>query len=326
MSRFLVAVLTSLSMTVVLEAQISTAVYEFQTTTTGPFSEATILTVPPGSYRINALVAASAEESDFVGAGQADAQLTFSVASLGSGVVVDDVERTLYVEEFGFFCGGFGEEFNDQTGSWISSLSTSPMVTVAQTSEVGSDYTGSLASTAGPLCSYNALADVDTRYQVTITVLDPTDFELEIEGTVNVVGTPGYSSALVSFTVVEIEIEIEIDCGDGIDNDGDGLVDCDDSDCTCVTMFLRGDCNTDGSFDIADTVHNLAYQFSGGAVLCLDAHDVNDDGVIDIGDPVYALAHLFTGGPPPAAPFLTCGSDPTPALAPLGCAQFATCP
>ncbi len=77
-------------------------------------------------------------------------------------------------------------------------------------------------------------------------------------------------------------------------------------------LFIRGDCNADGTVNIADPVSGLAYLFSGAPTDCLDAHDTNDDGQVDISDPIYALAYLFDGGPALPAPFLNCGADPTP--------------
>lgn len=89
--------------------------------------------------------------------------------------------------------------------------------------------------------------------------------------------------------------------------------------------FTRGDVNADGLFDIADAVYSLSSLFAGSsAPTCADAADVNDDGFIDIADPVSALATLFTGAADPAAPFLSCGTDPTSDT--LSCGSFAGCP
>ena len=76
-------------------------------------------------------------------------------------------------------------------------------------------------------------------------------------------------------------------------------------------IFKRGDCNTDGIFNIADAVCGLDYLFGGGGATCLDAIDTNDDGAVDISDAVYVLSALFSGGPEPAIPFGACGVDPT---------------
>ena len=78
-------------------------------------------------------------------------------------------------------------------------------------------------------------------------------------------------------------------------------------------IFRRGDCNIDGSFNIADCVFLLAMLFSGGeASSCTSACDANDDGSINIADAVYGLANLFSGGPVPPDPGpFECGPDPT---------------
>lgn len=76
--------------------------------------------------------------------------------------------------------------------------------------------------------------------------------------------------------------------------------------------FSRGDSNADGTLNVADPIHLLAYLFSGGPTpSCTSASDGNDDGALDIADAVYALAYLFTQGAPPPAPFPACGADPT---------------
>ena len=91
-----------------------------------------------------------------------------------------------------------------------------------------------------------------------------------------------------------------------------------------MPSFLRGDCNSDNSRNLADAIFNLAVLFSGGGpITCSDACDHNDDGSIDISDPVYLLAYLFSGGPDHPEPNLVCGSDPTSDT--LGCASN-TCP
>lgn len=95
--------------------------------------------------------------------------------------------------------------------------------------------------------------------------------------------------------------------------------------------FVRGDCNTDGGYDIGDPITVLGYLFPvpGSAPadpVCADACDGNDDGLLDIADAVRLLTGLF-GSPttPPAAPHPGCGSDPTDDT--LGCADFpAICP
>jgi hypothetical protein len=78
-------------------------------------------------------------------------------------------------------------------------------------------------------------------------------------------------------------------------------------------VFLRGDANLDGSFDIADPTSVLGCLFLGAACSeCPDAADSNDDGGVDLSDAAYSLGYLFLGGPPPARPGPdVCGPDPT---------------
>lgn len=127
----------------------------------------------------------------------------------------------------------------------------------------------------------------------------------------------------------------------GVDRDSDGAYDHDEldacsdpADAMVVPVpglcpeppFSRGDCNSDGSFDLSDPVSLLFALFGGaGAPSCPDACDMDDGGALDIADAIFALEHLFGGGPPPAAPFPGCGPDPVPdALDP--CAGSAFCP
>lgn len=88
--------------------------------------------------------------------------------------------------------------------------------------------------------------------------------------------------------------------------------------------FVRGDCNADGSFGIADAVRVLVVLFEGVPVGdCPDACDGNDDGGVDISDAVTMLSALFVGGGPLPEP-IACGADPT--LDAIDCLFFAGCP
>lgn len=87
--------------------------------------------------------------------------------------------------------------------------------------------------------------------------------------------------------------------------------------------FIRGDCNGDGAYNIADAVSGLDALFGGGDAQCVDSCDVNDDGSFNIADVVFQLSNLFSGGMDPNAPFPDCGEDPT--ADGLDCAAFA-CP
>lgn len=97
-------------------------------------------------------------------------------------------------------------------------------------------------------------------------------------------------------------------------------------------VFRRGECNDDGTFNIADAVFVLSVLFppmSGApTVVCMDACDSNDDGSIDIADAVTALEALFPGPggpvPLPAPGALSCGEDPTADM--LDCSGYTSCP
>jgi len=89
-------------------------------------------------------------------------------------------------------------------------------------------------------------------------------------------------------------------------------------------LFIRGDANADGAYNIADVIYNLNYQFvEGPAPPCLKTADVNDDGSIQISDPIFSLNHQFMGGPDPPHPYEACGLDSTPDD--LGCQEFRPC-
>ncbi|MEM7165520.1 MAG: Ig-like domain-containing protein [Planctomycetota bacterium] len=92
--------------------------------------------------------------------------------------------------------------------------------------------------------------------------------------------------------------------------------------------FIRGDCNADGGYDIADAVKLLTFLFPPAPpptpLSCEDACDCNDDEALDIGDAVCMLNGLFgTVTVPPPSPHPGCGGDP--AGDSLDCAAY-TCP
>jgi hypothetical protein len=77
--------------------------------------------------------------------------------------------------------------------------------------------------------------------------------------------------------------------------------------------FARGDVNLDGRVSISDSMRLRRFLFNGGDFPpCLDAADTNDDGSINVTDIIFVLNHVHLGGPPPPAPFLASGPDPTP--------------
>lgn len=92
-----------------------------------------------------------------------------------------------------------------------------------------------------------------------------------------------------------------------------------------TSMFVRGNCNNDTTFDIGDGIQVLSLLFGrADAPDHEKACDSNDDGAIDIGDGIFILSTLFSAGPFPSQPHPECGSDPTDDG--LGCDSFSACP
>jgi hypothetical protein len=79
-----------------------------------------------------------------------------------------------------------------------------------------------------------------------------------------------------------------------------------------ISMFVRGDANSDLTVNVSDALWTLNYLFLGAsAPLCLDAADANDDGEVNITDPVVTLQVLFLGGASLPPPNVSPGNDPT---------------
>ncbi len=84
-------------------------------------------------------------------------------------------------------------------------------------------------------------------------------------------------------------------------------------------LFIRGDCNEDGTVDLRDAAVNddlaalIAYLDGTGPLLaCEDRCDLNDDGMISIADISYFTLHIISAGEPDVpAPFPDPGIDPT---------------
>lgn len=84
-----------------------------------------------------------------------------------------------------------------------------------------------------------------------------------------------------------------------------------------TTPFVRGDCNEDGSPNLADAVWLLNYLFANGPSRdCLAACDTNDDTTVGLVDAILLLQYWMSGGPPPASPYPTCGTDDSGAPCP----------
>ncbi|MEM7165503.1 MAG: hypothetical protein AAF581_08565 [Planctomycetota bacterium] len=93
-------------------------------------------------------------------------------------------------------------------------------------------------------------------------------------------------------------------------------------------IFDRGDCNADGTTNIADAVFLLASLFPPpGAppamVGCQDACDANDDDALNISDAVRLLNALFGPATPLPSPYGSCGIDPTHGV--LDCVDHEAC-
>ena len=151
-----------------------------------------------------------------------------------------------------------------------------------------------------------------------------TSFAIFVDGVLfsNLPGTATSDSVslAVSANAQQICLEATDECGDPLTMNV-----CCDVTCNPGIQLIRGDCNSDGLVDLADTIFELAALFTGGGpVPCEDSCDLNDDGVLDISDGIYNLLNLFGGGAPPAAPFPACGVDPTDTDT-LGCSNYTAC-
>lgn len=85
-----------------------------------------------------------------------------------------------------------------------------------------------------------------------------------------------------------------------------------------MPQLRRGDCNNDGTINIADAITALGILFPAGPPPvpdCAEACNANDDDMFNIADAIALLGSLFGSPPIPLpAPGSTCGFDPTPTL------------
>ena len=89
--------------------------------------------------------------------------------------------------------------------------------------------------------------------------------------------------------------------------------------------FIRGDCNNDMSFNVADVIYHLTSLFaSGPPPPCRAACDMDLSGNDDIADSVQMLYVLFQAAPDPPAPFPDCG--PADPAGPTPDCQWPICP
>lgn len=93
-------------------------------------------------------------------------------------------------------------------------------------------------------------------------------------------------------------------------------------------QFVRGECNNDGTFDLADVVFFVGYLFPPSGVPsilpCVDACDSNNDGTADLADAVASLAALF-GSPTTPLPGSD-GCDRDTGADFLECTSYDGCP
>lgn len=84
--------------------------------------------------------------------------------------------------------------------------------------------------------------------------------------------------------------------------------------------FLRGDCNDDGTVNIADASRLLNWLFLDHSEPdCLAAANTNGENAIDITDAAYLVNFLFVGGSPLPPPYPACGTSDLPSDEELGC-------
>ena len=93
-------------------------------------------------------------------------------------------------------------------------------------------------------------------------------------------------------------------------------------------LFVRGDANNDGLFDVADPIFMLSYLFLNSAEPpCPDAADADNDGLLNITDPVFMVLYIFGIGVAPPYPFPDCGLESYPDIDGLDCQVLSpACP
>ncbi len=86
--------------------------------------------------------------------------------------------------------------------------------------------------------------------------------------------------------------------------------------------FIRGECNDDGSMDIADGIFLVQFLFlDGPEPPCRAACDANRDGMLNVADAMFIWNYRLVDGPPPPSPFPDCGTAPDEE-----CNEFMSCP
>ena len=86
-------------------------------------------------------------------------------------------------------------------------------------------------------------------------------------------------------------------------------------------LFVRGECNGDGTLDLSDIVCSLGWQFHGSySPGCIAGLNANGDTQVNVADPIYLINFLFRAGPPPGQPYPACGAASSALDLEFGCA------
>ena len=93
-------------------------------------------------------------------------------------------------------------------------------------------------------------------------------------------------------------------------------------------IFRRGDCDSNGTVGVNDSIASLLYVVLGTfQSICLDACDADDNGAVDTTDAIATLLYAVLGtfNIPTPGPFL-CYDDPTSDVSgDLGCVDDSAC-
>lgn len=215
--------------------------------------------------------------------------------------------------------------FGPVTESWLLTLegaSSDPDLAIEQLEDAqftGGGQTGELRP--GFASRLEDGATVDYFYYVVNRGEETASVELDVvlggqpepDATESLTLPPGRYVQRTLFERDERSIELSIGDGDGgstiqIIAGARGIV----SEGPVGPVFIRGDVDANGVFEITDPVNNLNYQFlSTFSPRCLDALDFDNNGIVEITDPVLNLGFQFLGDPPPPPPYPGCGPDPT---------------
>lgn len=93
-------------------------------------------------------------------------------------------------------------------------------------------------------------------------------------------------------------------------------------------LFVRGECNNDGSFNLSDVIFLLNYLFPQNVTApllpCVDACDSNNDGALNLADTIASLVALFGTPAVPLPGSGSCAADTGSDL--FDCFNDTSCP